>query len=66
MALERLPGQKSLAALQKALTQAPADFKPNLAQSIRRRGIEVADVPDGKLTPSKPTQVQPASAPARN
>ena len=66
MALERLPGEKSLAALRSALAQAPADFKPNLAQSIRRRGVEVPDVPDGKLTPSKPTQVQPASAPTKN
>jgi hypothetical protein len=66
MALEQLPGQKSLAALQKALTEAPDDFKPNLAQSLRRRGVEVANVPDGKLTPSKPTQVQPASAPSKN
>ena len=66
MALERLPGPKSLAALRNALGQAPADFKPNLAQSIRRRGIEVPDVPDAKLTPSKPTQVQPAPAPIKN
>ncbi len=66
MALERLPGQKSLAALRAALVQAPADFKPNLAQSIRHRGIEVPDVPDAKLTPSKPTQVQPAPASIKN
>jgi hypothetical protein len=66
MALERLPGEKSLAALQKALTQAPPDFKPNLAQSLRRRGIEVAEVTDAKLTPSKPTQVQPVTAPTKN
>ncbi len=66
MALERLPGDKSLAALRSALAQAPAEFKPSLAQSIRRRGIEVPGVPDDKLTPSKPTQVQPAPAPTKN
>jgi hypothetical protein len=66
MALERVPGEKSLAALRNALAQAPADFKPNLAQSIRRRGIEVPELPDGKLTPSKPTQVQTAPAPTKN
>lgn len=66
MALERLPGQKSLAALRAALAQAPADFKPNLAQSIRCRGVDVPDVPDGKLVPCKPTHVQPAPTPIKN
>ena len=40
-ALERMPGQKPVAALQRALAAAPEDFKPNLTQSLRARGISV-------------------------
>jgi len=65
MTLQRIPGQASLAALKAALAGAPADFRPNLAQSLRQRGVEVAGVPCMKLVPVKKTRVQrPASRPA--
>ena len=59
MALQRLPGTKSLAALAAALPAAPEDFRPSIAVSLRQRGVEVADYPSAKLVPTKPTQVKP-------
>jgi hypothetical protein len=59
MVLQRLPGEKSLAALQSALASAPDDFKPNIAVSLRQRGVNVPGVPDAKLVPSKATKVTP-------
>jgi HEAT repeat protein len=65
MALQRIPGDKSLAALRAALAAAPADFKPNIAVSLRQRGVEVPGIPDLKLTPVKQTSIKPvASQPA--
>lgn len=58
MALERIPGDASLDALKTAFDGAPADFKPNFAESLRCRGAEVADAPSTKLTPVKPTEVK--------
>ncbi len=58
MALERIPGRKSLAALQKALASAPPDFRPNLAHALRVRGRKTSGVPDLRLTPTKSTTVQ--------
>lgn len=37
MALERIPGNASLRALEEALRRAPADFQPNLRQAINNR-----------------------------
>lgn len=59
MALERIPGDASLAALQGAFEKCPADFKPNLVQSLRARGVEVSGYPCVKLTPTKQTEIQP-------
>lgn len=59
MALQRLPGQRALAALRAALESAPDDFKPNIAVSLRQRGVEVPGVPSAKLVPTKPTTVKP-------
>ena len=53
MVLDRIPGQKSLAALQAALARTSDDFKHNLAQSLRHRGVEVPDVPCRKLVPTR-------------
>jgi hypothetical protein len=53
MALERVPGEESLSALQAALVAAPDDFRPALAQSLRARGIEVPGVPCMKLVPTR-------------
>jgi HEAT repeat protein len=59
-ALERIPGAKSLAALQAGLAAAPADYKPALAHSLRVRGVKVAGHPSQKLVP---TRSAPAAAP---
>ena len=59
MALERIPGAQSLAALQSGLAAAPTDFKPNIAQSLRARGVEVSGVPSRKMVPTKKTSVEP-------
>ncbi len=57
MALERIPGEQSLAALKSALSTAPDDFNVNLAQSLRARGTQVAGLPCEKLKPTKETNV---------
>ena len=59
MVLERIPGDRSLAALNAALAAAPDDFKPNLAQSLRRRGAKVPGLPCRKLVPTRKTKVKP-------
>ena len=59
-ALQRIPGDASVAALKAALADASDDAKPALAESLRRRGVDVPDVKSAKLTPVKPTQVKPA------
>jgi len=63
MALQRIPGEKSLVALKTALTTASDNFKPNLAQSLRQRGVKVPNVPDPKLIPTKKNNLKPASKP---
>jgi len=60
MALERIPGPKSLDALKAGLKTAPTDFKRNIAQSLRKRGVHVAGIPCRKLVPTKKTTVKPA------
>ncbi len=57
MALDHIPGEKSLAALKAAFASAPEDFKPNVADSLRRRGAAVDGYPSKKLVPVKPTKV---------
>ena len=59
MALERIPNRRAVAALKTAFAEAPEDFKPNLAQSLRKRGEEVTDYPCQKLVPTKKTDVKP-------
>lgn len=63
MCLEGLPVDEALAALKKALASAPEDFKPALAHSLRKRGVEVPDVPDLRLVPTKKTTVTPVGRP---
>ena len=41
MALERIPGEASLACLRNALESVPEDFRINIAQSLRARGVSV-------------------------
>lgn len=62
MALERIPGSASLQALKNALKSAPKDFKLNVAQSLRARGVEVQGYACRKLVPTKQTQVKPVDA----
>jgi HEAT repeat protein len=57
MTLERIPGDASLAALESALDAVPEDFKLNIAQSLRQRGVEVSGHPCAKLVPVKQTEV---------
>jgi HEAT repeat protein len=59
MALERIPDKRAIAALKAAFEAAPEDFKPNIAQSLRKRGEEVAGYPCQKLVPTKKTDVKP-------
>ena len=62
MALERIPGDASLAALRTGLESVPEDFRLNIAQSLRARGQEVAGLPCVKLKPTKATQVERVEA----
>jgi len=59
MSLERIPNRRALAALKAGFEAAPEDFKPNIAQSLRKRGEEVAGYPCKKLVPTKKTDVKP-------
>ncbi len=59
MVLERIPGKQSVAALKDGLEAAPKDFKLNIAQSLRQRGVEVSGLPCEKLVPTKKTNVEP-------
>ncbi len=48
-ALERIPGEQSLAALKAAAASGATDFRKNIEQSIRNRGLtrETAGIADG-------------------
>ena len=59
MVLQRIPGRQSLAALKDGLENAPEDFKPNIAQSLRKRGVKVPGLACVKLVPTKKTNVKP-------
>ena len=60
MVLQRIPGNRALAALKSGLAAAPEDFKPNVAESLRKRGVPIRDYPSQKLVPRKGTNVKPA------
>jgi len=59
MVLQRIPSKSALAALKDGLKAAPEDFKLNIAQSLRQRGVKVSGLPCVKLVPSKKTNVRP-------
>lgn len=59
MALERIPGNRAVVALKTGFEAASEDFKPNIAQSLRKRGEEVVGYPSRKLTPTKKTDIKP-------
>lgn len=52
-ALERIPIKRAVQALKAGMEVAPEDFKPNIAQSLRKRGVKVAGYPCVKLVPAK-------------
>jgi HEAT repeat protein len=62
MALEGIPDPASVTALRDALASAGEDFKPNLAQSLRARGVEVPGHSCQKLVPNRQTMVKPFTA----
>ncbi|MFO1499745.1 MAG: HEAT repeat domain-containing protein [Verrucomicrobiota bacterium] len=53
-ALERIPGQESIKALESALKSVPEEFKPAVAQSLRAKGVKVSGYPSQKLVPTRP------------
>ena len=59
LALERIPGEASVGALQAALANVPEPFKYHLAQSLRTRGVEVPAYPCQKMVPQRETRVRP-------
>jgi HEAT repeat protein len=59
MALERIPTKRALQALKYRFKTASEEFKPNMAQSLRKRGVEVEGYPCQKLVPKKKTDLKP-------
>lgn len=57
-ALQRIPGRKSLQALEAALSTGAADHKAAIAVSLRARGERIDGYPNEKLVPTKKTQVK--------
>ena len=58
--LTRLPGDQAVAALQRAMSTAPEEFKFALAESLRARGVNVVGYASRKRVPVKPTSVTPS------
>jgi len=58
MVLERIPGRQSVSALKAGFKAAPEEFKPNIAQSLRKRGSKVRGYECVKLVPTKKTTVK--------
>lgn len=59
MALERIPGSESLDALKQEMRVGADDFKLNIAQSLRKRGLRIRRLNCVKLVPTKQTKVEP-------
>ncbi len=59
MVLQRIPNKAALAALRAGLINASDDFKLNIAQSLRQRGVKVDGLDCVKLIPTKKTNVKP-------
>lgn len=57
MALEKIPGEASLAALRAGLAAAPEDFQPAIAHSLQVRGDSVEGVPSLRMVPQRPTAI---------
>lgn len=50
-ALQRIPGQQATTMLQTAMHTAPEEFRYNLAEALRKRGVKVEGYPSKKLQP---------------
>jgi hypothetical protein len=61
-ALQRIPGDESLAALKAALENVPNGYKNNIAHALRVRGVEPGKekFPEENLIPTTPTTLKPA------
>lgn len=59
MVLQRIPLKAAVGALRAGLKAAPDDFKLNIAQSLRQRGVNVDGLDCVKLVPTKKTNVKP-------
>ena len=59
MVLQRIPNRTAVAALRAGLINASDDFKLNIAQSLRQRGVTVDGLDCVKLIPTKKTNVKP-------
>jgi HEAT repeat protein len=59
MVLQRIPNKAALAALRAGFKAAPDDFKLNIAQSLRQRGVKIRRPECVKLIPTKKTNVKP-------
>lgn len=61
-ALQRIPGEASLAALKAALESVPNGYKNNIAHALKMRGVETGleKYPDQNLIPAKSAGVKPA------
>jgi HEAT repeat protein len=59
--VERIPGAAAVAMLKEALEEVPDEFKINIVQSLRVRGVKVdpKKYPCQKLVPTKQTAVTP-------
>lgn len=57
--IERIGGRKAKNVLIAAFKESPEDFKPNLAQSLRKFGVHVGEYPCVKLKPERQTSVKP-------
>lgn len=61
-ALQRIPGEVSLAALQAALESVPKGYKNNIAHALRVRGVQqgLEKYPEENLIPTKAIEIKPA------
>jgi HEAT repeat protein len=59
MMLQRIPTKNALEALRAGFKAAPEDFKLNIVQSLRQRGVKVRGYPCVKLVPTKKTNLKP-------
>ncbi len=58
-AVQRIPTNAAIWALEDGLEAAPEEIKPALAAALRARGVRVAGYPTAKLKPTKQTEVEP-------